>query len=115
MFLGLYAGVMFVVTALTNRDQIGSALVSIAIGVVVAGSFLVLLSKFGYTLPILRSRQEIAEQRARRLAARAARSGGGGGGSAAPVAGPRPKAPPTRRTTTGPSQHPRRTSSARRK
>lgn len=113
LFLGLYAAVMIIVTALTDRDRIGPALVSVAFGIVVAGSFLVILSKFGWTMPILRSREEIAAARAQRMAAKAARSGATT--TAASVPGPRPKAAATSRTSTGRSQHPRRTGSSRRK
>mgnify|MGYP000951483507 CR=1 FL=1 len=112
VLLAIYAAVMLAVSAISNRDQMGSAFASVAFGVVVAGGFLVLLSKFGYTLPILRSREEVAELRAARLAARQTRSG------KAPVEtveGPRARPAPTRRTSTGPSQHPRRTSSSRKR
>lgn len=111
-FLGLYATVMLAVTALTNRNQIASSLFSIAFGVVVAGLFLITLAKFGWTMPILRSREEIAQARAQRLAQRQSRRGGPAPETAD---GPRPKAAPTRRTSTGPSQHPRRTRSTRRR
>ncbi len=115
MFLGLYAAVMLAVTLVTDRENIGPALLSVAVGIAVAGTFLVVLSKFGWTLPILRSRDEIAAARAQRMAAKAARSGAGRGVESETVPGPRPKAPATSRTSTGRSQHPRRAGSSRRK
>jgi hypothetical protein len=102
MFLGLYAGVMLLVTVATDRSNVGNALISIAFGVAVALAVLVILAKFGWTMPIMRSREELAQQRAERQATRGRKSGGS---SAEPVLdGPRPKAAPTSRTTTGPSQ-----------
>ncbi len=111
-FLGLYATVMLAVTVLTNRDRIASGLVSVAFGVIVAGLVLITLAKFGWTMPILRSREEIAQARAERIAARDSRKGSTTRSS---TGGPRPKAAPTRRTSTGPSQHPRRTRDSRRR
>ena len=124
VYLALYAVIVFVVFVASNRkSSIASSLPGLVLGVLVAGTLMVVLTKFGWKLPFLRSKQEIAEARQLRLDARSARSGGargtsrarsGGTSSSQSLAdGPRPKPAPTSRTSTGPSQHPRHTTKTR--
>ncbi|MEZ5259186.1 MAG: hypothetical protein R2705_20590 [Ilumatobacteraceae bacterium] len=83
---------MLGVSALTERDRVASALLSVLVGVIVAAVALAVLVSSAWTLPMLRSREELAQARLERQAAKAARNGG-----VQPVAteGPRPRpAPP---------------------
>jgi hypothetical protein len=110
LWLGVYAVLMIGLTLLTNKDDVGNVLPGIAVGVVLAALVLITLTKFGWKLPMLMSKQESAKVREERIAARvAARNARKGVTPAAAntTAGPRPRPAPTSRTTTGPSQHPR--------
>lgn len=111
VLLGIYAAVMLGVSAFSDPDKLGSALASVIFGVTVAAFFLVVMVKFGWTMPILRSRDEIAAARAQRAAMKAQARGV----DVEQVPGPRSRPAPTRRTSTGPSQNPRRSSSARKR
>ncbi len=126
IYLTLYAVIVFFVFILSNRSSsIGSSLPGLVVGVLFAGTLMVVLTKFGWKLPFLRSKQEIAEARQARIDARNMRTGGGRGSSRSRAGsstssssqsyadGPRQKPAPTSRTTTGPSQHPRRTTKTR--
>jgi hypothetical protein len=112
MWLGAYAALMILITSLTNKDRFVEAIPGLTFGIVLAALLMVVMVKFGWMLPILRSKDEIAQIRANKLAARsAARSGS----APAEAEGARARPAPTRRTTTGPSQHPRRTSKSRKR
>ena len=112
-YLALYAGIVVAFFALTKPDSLVSALPGLIVGVVLAGTFMVVLIKFGWNMPMLRSREEIAAQRAARNAQRS--GGSSSNGQAAGYDGPRPKAAPTSRTSTGPTQHRRRTTKTRKR
>jgi hypothetical protein len=112
MYLGIYAAVVVSITAATSPDRFAQAVPGLVIGLLAATSIMVVLTKFGWTLPILRSREENAALRAERLAAR---SPGTTSSSATAADGPRHRPPPTRRTSTGPTQHPRRTTRNRKR
>ncbi len=110
LWLGVYAALMIGLTLVTNSNDVGSVLPGVGIGVVLAAVVLVTLTKFGWKLPMLMGRDEMAKARAERATARTAARNERKGiapATTASVAGPRPKAAPTSRTTTGPSQHPR--------
>ena len=124
IYLVLYAVIVFVVFVAQNRtNSVASSLPGLAIGVIFAGTLMVVLTKFGWKLPFLRSKQEIAEARQARIDARSIRTGGSRSGSRSRgrststsqslIDGPRPKPAPTSRTSTGPSQHPRHTTKTR--
>lgn len=124
IYLSLYAVIVFVVFVVSNRKtSIEASIPGLLLGVFVAGTLMVVLTKFGWKLPFLRSKQEIAEARQARIDARNAKTGGSRGSSRSRsgsssssqslVDGPRPKPAPTSRTTTGPSQHPRHTTKSR--
>ena len=110
LYLGIYAVVMVAITAATNADRFAEAVPGLVIGLVLATSVMVVLTKFGWTLPILRSREENAALRAERLAARSPAAT-----TSSATSGPRHRPAPTSRTTTGPSQHPRRTTKTRKR
>ncbi len=110
LWLGVYAALMIGLTLLTNSNDVGSVLPGIGIGVVLAALVLVTLTKFGWKLPMLMGRDEMAKARAERVAARTAARDARKGvapASATSATGPRARPAPTSRTTTGPSQHPR--------
>ena len=109
LYLGIYAVAMVAITAATNPDRFAEAIPGLAIGLVLATSVMVALTKFGWTLPILRSREENAALRAERVAARSPAT------TSSATSGPRHRPAPTSRTTTGPSQHPRRTTKTRKR
>jgi len=113
VYLALYAGIVLAFFALTKPDNLVSALPGLTIGVILAGTFMVVLIKFGWNMPMFRSREEVAAQRAARTAQR---SGGSSTSSeAGDFDGPRPKPAPTSRTSTGSTQHPRRTTKTRKR
>ena len=110
LWLGVYAALMIGLTLFTNSNGVGSVLPGVGAGVVLAAVVLVTLTKLGWKLPMLMSRDETAKVRAERIAARTAARNERKGIAPASVtagAGPRPRPAPTSRTTTGPSQHPR--------
>ena len=112
-YLALYAGIVVAFFAITKPDSLMGALPGLTIGVILAGTFMVVLIKMGWNMPMLRSREEIAEQRAARAAGRS--GGSSGSGQAVDPDGPRPKPAPTSRTSTGPTQRPRRTTKTRKR
>jgi hypothetical protein len=117
---GLYAVVMVVLSLWLQRDRpISEVLPAMIVGLVIAFSFMVVMTKFGWTMPALRSREQNMALRQQRMAQRASRKAGspdgGAPGSATAPLQPRPRAAPTSRTTTGPSQHPRRTAKDRKR
>jgi hypothetical protein len=111
-YLALYAGIVIAFFALTKPDNLVSAVPGLTVGVILAGTFMVVLIKLGWNMPMLRSREEVAAQRAARTAER---SGGSSGGQGVDPDGPRPKPAPTSRTSTGPTQRPRRTTKTRKR
>jgi hypothetical protein len=106
MYLAIYALAMAGFTAVTNGN-VRSLIGGLAFGVPIAGLSVVVLAKFGYMLPILKSRDELAAERAARIAQRRA-ARGDTTAAVEDVEGPRARPAPTRRTTTGPSQRPNR-------
>jgi hypothetical protein len=111
-YLALYAGIVIAFFALTKPDNLVSAVPGLTVGVILAGTFMVVLIKLGWNMPMLRSREEVAAQRAARTAER---SGGSSGSQGVDPDGPRPKPAPTSRTSTGPTQRPRRTTKTRKR
>ncbi len=118
LWLGVYAALMIGLALLTNSNDLAGVIPGVVIGVVLAATVLIVLTKFGWRLPMMMSREEMAAARADKVAARQAAKSSRRGGAAptvAPVAGPRPRAAPTSRTSTGPSRHPGRSTKPRRK
>jgi hypothetical protein len=109
VFLGIYAAVMTVIVALTSRDNIGAGIQGVVMGCIFAVVVMVVLVKLGWTMPMLRSREEIAAARAERDEARRAKRG-----ETERVAD-RSRPAPTRRTSTGPTNRPRRIRETRRR
>jgi len=105
VLLAIYAGVVVAITAISRPTKLASSLTGVAFGVVFAGALLVVMAKFGWTMPILKSRTELAAERSAREATRTRAKAKRGGEEV--VEGPRPRPAPTKRTSTGPSQHPR--------
>lgn len=111
-YLAIYAAVMVVITLLMSGDRLAEAAPGLVIGLVLATGLMVVMTKFGWTLPMLRSREEVASIRADKAAARSRSSNEH---AAAGVEGPRERPPATKRTSTGHSQHPRRTTKSRKR
>lgn len=105
----IYAGLFAAFVVLFERDQVTSALSALLVAVVATTVLIAVLWKFGWNPAFLRSRTELAQIRAQRIAqrqaARAKKSG-----KPAPAAAPERSRPaPTRRTSTGATNRPRRT------
>lgn len=112
-FVAIYAAIIVAITALTSRDRFAAALPGLAVGVILATAVMVAMTKLGWTLPMLRSREEIAQIRAEKSAAKAPPEASSS--AADPGATRRERPAPTKRTSTGHSQHPRRTTKTRRR
>ena len=122
-FVGIYSLIVFGLFAVLKPDQMLRSLPGLVFGALVALMVMALLTKFGWQPTMLKSRAQMAEQRAQQQADRDARkstrapsgkaasasSGGGDEGA------PRPKPAPTKRTTPGPTNNPRRTRSTRKR
>jgi uncharacterized membrane protein len=107
IYLAIYALAMVGFSALTGKSGV-DVLRGLAFGIPIAALLVIILAKFGYVLPILRTKEQLAADRAERLAARKA-ARGEVDEEVVSVARPRPRPAATRRTSTGPSQHPRKT------
>ena len=112
-YLGIYAAVMVVITLIVSGEQFSEALPGLLIGLVLATAVMVAMTKFGWTLPMLRSREEVADIRTERAAAKSKSSTGPAPSSDGSERRERPAA--TKRTSTGHSQHPRRTTKTRKR
>ena len=124
-FVGIYSLVVFGLFAVLQPDRMLQSFPGLLFGAGVAVTIMAILSKFGWQPTMLKSKDQIAADRAAReesrAAAKAARSSKGSGGKAestedGPTAGaPRAKPAPTRRTSTGPTNYPRRTRDTRKR
>ena len=122
-FVGIYSLIVFGLFAVLKPDQMLKSLPGLVFGALVALMVMALLTKFGWQPTMLKSRAQMAEQRAQQQAERdakqstrapsgkAASASSGGGDEGAP----RPKPAPTKRTTPGPTNNPRRTRSNRKR
>jgi len=123
-FIGIYSLIVFGLFAVLKPDQMLRSLPGLVFGALVALMVMAVLTKFGWQPTMLKSRAQMAEQRAQQQAEREARkrtsrtpsnkaaaasSGGEDEGA------PRPKPPPTKRTTPGPTNNPRRTRATRKR
>ena len=117
VFVGLYSLIVFGLFAVLNPNEMLRSLPGLAFGALVALALMALLSKFGWQPTMLKNKAQIAEDRAKREAARSAsaRSSKSATGRADDVAAPRAKPAPTKRTTPGPTNNPRRTRDTRRR
>jgi len=126
-FVGIYSLIVFGLFAILKPDQMLRSLPGLVFGAAVALVVMALLTKFGWQPTMLKSRQQIAEQRAEQQAAREARKRGtstststsdkakSSSGAASDGSAPRPKPAPTKRTTPGATNNPRRTRATRRR
>ena len=126
VFVGIYSLIVFGLFAVLQPDRTLQSLPGLLFGAGVALVIMAVLSKFGWQPTMLKSKEQIAADRAAREEARAAakveRSSKGAGskkgstdeGSAVPTAA-RAKPAPTRRTSTGPTNYPRRTRDTRKR
>lgn len=122
-FVGIYSLIVFGLFAVLKPDQMLRSLPGLVFGALVALMVMALLTKFGWQPTMLKSRAQVAEQRAQQQAERdakkstrapsgkAASASAGGGDDGAP----RVKPAPTKRTTPGPTNNPRRTRSTRKR
>ena len=125
-FVGIYSLIVLGLFAVLQPDRMLQSLPGLVFGAGVALIIMAVLSKFGWQPTMLKSRDQIAADRAAReearTAAKAERSSKGAGGKkggtdegSAVTAPRRAKPPPTRRTSTGPTNHPRRTRDTRKR
>jgi uncharacterized membrane protein YgcG len=127
-FVGIYSLVVFGLFAILKPDQMLRSLPGLVFGAAVALFVMALLTKLGWQPTMLKSRQQIAEQRAAQQAEREARKSGastsssdkgkgssGSSGGTADGTAARPKPAPTKRTTPGPTNNPRRTRATRKR
>jgi flagellar biosynthesis/type III secretory pathway M-ring protein FliF/YscJ len=122
-FVGIYSLIVFGLFAVLKPDQMLRSLPGLVFGALVALMVMALLTKFGWQPTMLKSRAQMAEQRAQQQAERDARkstrapsgkaASAGSGGDA--EGAPRAKPAPTKRTTPGPTNNPRRTRSTRKR
>jgi hypothetical protein len=122
-FVGIYSLIVFGLFAILKPDEMLRSLPGLVFGALVALLVMAVLTKFGWQPTMLKSRAQMAEQRAQQQAEREARkrsrtpsgtataTGSGGDDEDAP----RPKPAPTKRTTPGPTNNPRRTRSTRKR
>ena len=125
-FVGIYSLIVFGLFAILQPDRMLQSLPGLVFGAGVAVLIMAALSKFGWQPTMLKSKEQIAADRAARKQPRAeaktersskgagGRKGGTDEGPAAAVA-PRTKPAPTRRTSTGPTNYPRRTRETRKR
>jgi hypothetical protein len=120
-FVGIYSLIVFGLFAVLKPDQMLRSLPGLVFGALVALMVMAVLTKFGWQPTMLKSRAQMAEQRAQQQAERDARktsrapsakaaSAGSGGDE-----GARAKPAPTKRTTPGPTNNPRRTRATRKR
>ena len=122
-FVGIYSLIVFGLFAVLKPDQMLRSLPGLVFGALVALMVMALLTKFGWQPTMLKSRAQMAEQRAQQQADRDARkstrapsgkaASAGSGGDA--EGAQRAKPAPTKRTTPGPTNNPRRTRSTRKR
>lgn len=125
-FVGIYSLIVFGLFAILQPGRMLQSLPGLVFGAGVAVVIMAVLSKFGWQPTMLKSKEQIAADRAAREQARAdakagrASKGSGGKGRAAGEApadtgAPRAKPAPTRRTSTGSTNYPRRTRDTRKR
>ena len=122
-FVGIYSLIVFGLFAVLKPDQMLRSLPGLVFGALVALMVMAVLTKFGWQPTMLKSRAQMAEQRAQQQADRDARKSTrapsgkaasvGSGGDA--EGAPRAKPAPTKRTTPGPTNNPRRTRATRKR
>jgi len=105
----IYAGLFAAFVVLFERDQVTSALSALLVAVVATTVLIAVLWKFGWNPAFLRSRTELAQIRAQRIAQRQAARAKKSGKPAQAAAPERARPAPTRRTSTGATNRPRRT------
>jgi hypothetical protein len=126
VFVGIYSLIVFGLFAVLQPDRMLQSLPGLVFGAGVALIIMAVLSKFGWQPTMLKSKEQIAADRAAREQARAAGkserspkgtsgSTGGTGDAPAVAAAPRAKPAPTRRTSTGATNYPRRTRDTRKR
>lgn len=122
-FIGIYSLIVFGLFAILKPDQMLRSLPGLVFGALVALMVMAVLTKFGWQPTMLKSRAQMAEQRAQQQAEREARkrssrapsSKSASAGSVDDEGAPRPKPAPTKRTTPGPTNNPRRTRATRKR
>ena len=124
-FVGIYSLIVFGLFAILQPDRMLQSLPGLVFGAGVAVLIMAALSKFGWQPTMLKSKEQIAADRAAREQPRAeaktersSKGAGGrkGGTDEGPVAAaPWAKPAPTRRTSTGPTNYPRRTRETRKR
>ena len=124
-FVGIYSLIVFGLFAILQPDRMLQSLPGLVFGAGVAVLIMAALSKFGWQPTMLKSKEQIAADRAAREQARAEakteRSSKGAGGrkggtdEGPAAAATRAKPAPTRRTSTGPTNYPRRTRETRKR
>lgn len=105
----IYAGLFAAFVVLFERDQVTSALSALLVAVVATTVLIAVLWKFGWNPAFLRSRTELAQIRAQRIAQRQAARAKKSGKPVQAAAPERNRPAPTRRTSTGATNRPRRT------
>lgn len=105
----IYAGLFAAFVVLFERDQVTSALSALLVAVVATTVLIAVLWKFGWNPAFLRSRAELAQIRAQRIAQRQAARAKKSGKPVQAAAPERNRPAPTRRTSTGATNRPRRT------
>jgi hypothetical protein len=125
-FVGIYSLIVFGLFAILQPDRMLQSLPGLVFGAGVALLIMAVLSKFGWQPTMLKSKEQIAADRAAREQARAegkadrsskgasSRKGGTDEGSA-DATPPKAKPAPTRRTSTGHTNYPRRTRETRKR
>ena len=122
-FIGIYSLIVFGLFAVLKPDQMLRSLPGLVFGALVALMVMAVLTKFGWQPTMLKSRAQMAEQRAQQQAEREARkrssrapsSKTASAGSGDDEGAPRSKPAPTKRTTPGPTNNPRRTRATRKR
>jgi hypothetical protein len=125
-FVGIYSLIVFGLFAVLQPDRMLQSLPGLVFGAGVALTIMAVLSKFGWQPTMLKSKEQIAADRAAREQARAAAKAersskgtagrkGGQDDASAMAPAPRPKPAPTRRTSTGATNYPRRTRDTRKR
>ena len=112
-FEGAYVGLFGAFVLLFQRSNVTSSLVALLVAVVATTILITVFWKFGWTPAFLRSKSELAQVRADRIAQRqAARAQKSGNATPEPE---RYRPAPTRRTSTGATNRQRRTRDTRKR
>jgi hypothetical protein len=117
-FEAVYLGLFAVFVLIFQSDKVAGAIVPMIFAAALTTVALVALIKFGYQPNWLKSRAEMAEIRAQKIAARQAmraQKSGKPGKAASSAAPDRYRPAPTKRTSTGPTNRPRRTNKTRKR